>query len=188
MDIDYPSAHSMDSSWYAVDKNGHVALFITGAGGAMPNNAFSPENAEAMEEAGLEDELEHNLSEGQLPDREKLFVYETGMMDEGLADCYHREQKPKQPLHVDQLPPDVRQAVKAATFDTLDFNTAKVIQPVELTPCVTWDPAYLASDGRTVRPVAGREAEYADFAQELVGLTDELVVEGLAEGDEDEDE
>jgi hypothetical protein len=176
----------MDSSWYAVDKNGHVALFITGAGGAVPTNAFSPENAEAMEEAGLEDELEHNLSEDQLPDREKLFVYETGMMDEGLADCYHRGQKPKQPLHVDQLPPDVRQAVKAATFETLDFNTAKVIQPVELTDCGTWDPAYLASDGRTVRPVPGREAEYAEFAQELVG-DDNLVVEGLEDG-EDEDE
>ena len=47
MEPDFPAAHSMDSSWYAIDKNGHVALFDTGAGGAIPNGAYSPD-AEGM--------------------------------------------------------------------------------------------------------------------------------------------
>lgn len=32
----YPAAHSMDSGWFAVDDDGHVAHFDTGEGGAMP--------------------------------------------------------------------------------------------------------------------------------------------------------
>jgi hypothetical protein len=39
MDIDYSAAHSMDSTWFAVDKNGNVAVFETCEGGAMPENA-----------------------------------------------------------------------------------------------------------------------------------------------------
>lgn len=35
---DYPAAHSMDSGWFAVDKNGRIAHFSTGEGGAMPMN------------------------------------------------------------------------------------------------------------------------------------------------------
>ncbi|SRR5579885_2538181 len=57
MDADFPAAHSMDASWYAIDKNGHVALFITGAGGAMPNGAYSPEGAEMMAEYAEEEVL-----------------------------------------------------------------------------------------------------------------------------------
>jgi hypothetical protein len=34
-----PAAHSTDSTWYAVDENGEVALFDTGEPGAVPNNA-----------------------------------------------------------------------------------------------------------------------------------------------------
>lgn len=35
-DIDYPAGHSMDSAWFGVDKNGHVAMFETGEDGALP--------------------------------------------------------------------------------------------------------------------------------------------------------
>ena len=37
VNIDYPAAHSMDTSWYAVDADGHVALFTTGENGHAPN-------------------------------------------------------------------------------------------------------------------------------------------------------
>src|SRR5947209_16298751 len=43
MDADFPAAHSMDTSFFAVDKDGHVAHFSTGEAGAAPM------------EAGLED-------------------------------------------------------------------------------------------------------------------------------------
>jgi hypothetical protein len=33
---DYPAAHSMDTTWYAMDADGHVAELISGANGAVP--------------------------------------------------------------------------------------------------------------------------------------------------------
>src|SRR5260370_22461261 len=36
MDADYPAAHSMNTSWFAVDKDGHVACFDSGEAGAIP--------------------------------------------------------------------------------------------------------------------------------------------------------
>src|SRR5262249_11651267 len=155
------------SSWYAIDSKGHVALFITGAGGAAPNDAYSPEATEMMEELGEEVGEVEVLDAGRLPDQRRVFVYETGQWDECLADRYHRRKVPKNPLHVDELPSDVRWAIRGACFDTLDFSETKVFQPVELTECGSWDPAYLSSDGKTVKPVPGREKEYAEHIAEL---------------------
>jgi hypothetical protein len=36
MAADFPAAHSMDSCWFAVDRDGHVGFFTTGEAGAMP--------------------------------------------------------------------------------------------------------------------------------------------------------
>lgn len=36
---DCPVAHSMDTTWFAADSNGHIALFDTGENGALPTNA-----------------------------------------------------------------------------------------------------------------------------------------------------
>jgi hypothetical protein len=175
----------MDSSWYAVDKNGQVALFHTGAGGAVPHDAYSPEAGELLEDLDLDpatlEEMGVDVEEveeiaQQLPNHHRLFVYETGPMDECFSDRYERKQAPKVPLHIDELPPQVRQAVGGMRFDTLDFGQTKRFQPVELTECATWDPAYLADDGKTIKPVPGREKEYAEFVK---GCRDDLVGDGL---------
>lgn len=39
--VDYGAAHSMDTSWFAVDAAGHVARFDSGEDGAVPTNAAS---------------------------------------------------------------------------------------------------------------------------------------------------
>lgn len=36
---DFPAAHSMDTTWFAVDEAGHVAAFFTGENGYMPKSA-----------------------------------------------------------------------------------------------------------------------------------------------------
>jgi hypothetical protein len=46
--IDYPAAHSMDSAWFAVDRDGRVAYFSTGEAGAMPEDAA---DSDALDEA-----------------------------------------------------------------------------------------------------------------------------------------
>ena len=35
---DYPAAHSMDTEWFAVDADGHVAVFETGEPGPVPDS------------------------------------------------------------------------------------------------------------------------------------------------------
>jgi hypothetical protein len=43
---DYPAAHSMDTTWFAVDKDGHVAAFDSAEGGAVPNEALNDQQGE----------------------------------------------------------------------------------------------------------------------------------------------
>src|SRR3569833_2795058 len=43
---DYPAAHSMDTEWFAVDRDGYVAVFETGEAGAMPADAAGGEGSE----------------------------------------------------------------------------------------------------------------------------------------------
>ncbi|HJZ91059.1 MAG TPA: hypothetical protein VKE40_09315 [Gemmataceae bacterium] len=42
---DFPAAHSMDSAWFAVDRDGFVAYFYTGEAGAMPRVGYTGEEA-----------------------------------------------------------------------------------------------------------------------------------------------
>jgi hypothetical protein len=44
---DYPAAHSMDTEWYAVDADGHVAIFSSGEEGAVPEAAANDHDAPA---------------------------------------------------------------------------------------------------------------------------------------------
>src|SRR5262249_54905015 len=43
MDADFPAAHSMDTMWFAVDKDGRVACFDSGEAGAGPAGAVRTE-------------------------------------------------------------------------------------------------------------------------------------------------
>ena len=46
---DYPAAHSMDTTWFAVDADGHLAVFDSGEDGAVPEAVTS--DAECWEVA-----------------------------------------------------------------------------------------------------------------------------------------
>jgi hypothetical protein len=39
-DADFPAAHSMDTDWFAVDRDGHVGVFLSGEAGAVPTEAM----------------------------------------------------------------------------------------------------------------------------------------------------
>jgi len=47
---DFPAAHSMDSTWYAIDRDGHVAVFVTGESGCMPIEGYGDQIALHEEE------------------------------------------------------------------------------------------------------------------------------------------
>src|SRR5262249_52341649 len=48
MDSDYPCAHSMDTCFFAIDRDGHVAVFDTGEAGAVPVKALSGDSAYSL--------------------------------------------------------------------------------------------------------------------------------------------
>jgi hypothetical protein len=48
MDGDFPAAHSMDSCWFAVDRDGHVGYFSTGEAGAMPASGVNSDSANEL--------------------------------------------------------------------------------------------------------------------------------------------
>jgi hypothetical protein len=51
MDADFPAAHSMDTCWFAVDRDGHVGYFDTGEAGARPFDAlFEEDPSDVLEE------------------------------------------------------------------------------------------------------------------------------------------
>jgi hypothetical protein len=52
--MDVPAAHSMDSSWFAVDQDGAVAVFDTGEGGALPSADRFPKGGEAGGDDGID--------------------------------------------------------------------------------------------------------------------------------------
>lgn len=44
----YPAAHSMDTTWFAVDETGAIAVFSTGEDGAVPHSHREDEGAEFL--------------------------------------------------------------------------------------------------------------------------------------------
>jgi hypothetical protein len=170
---DYPASHSMDTCWFAVDEAGQVAAFETGEPGHVPageGNDVLDElyqllcGANPMDAEGWVEWNEHARALGVY-----CFSYPD---DYGiLAVPYERAAIPPLPLHIDQLPGHLRDRCREVCFATLRFDQCEVIQPVEFLRCVFYEGemigGYLASDGRTVRPVPGKEARFAEWAREF---------------------
>lgn len=265
MENDYPAAHSMDTCFFAIDRDGHVAIFDTGEAGAVPVDALSGDDADSMRQqlallprfgvihdrqgrvtpnrpsefnehrgafglpyptllflasldpvqeeiaAGRAVEVQANEGfavmfpemsealakrlhdsgaclgcswyfhdeerEGYSPDltARGLFSY-SHLTENWISGPYGRVRRPAQPIHVDQLPPRMRQAVKAMHFDSLSFAQTPYVQPIEHADCVSWESAYLDVTGKHIRPIPGKEAEYADAYDELADIGDNVEV------------
>jgi hypothetical protein len=48
MKTDFPAAHSMDTNWFAVDRDGHVACFDSGESGAVPTQIIDETGGESV--------------------------------------------------------------------------------------------------------------------------------------------
>jgi hypothetical protein len=268
MEADFPASHSMDTRWFAVDREGHVACFDSGEAGAVPSDAFAgedtyeacrrlagllPRNEAVQDLRGraladpegqggaphcyasdhdfrvlmfldsldpVRDDLNAGRAvevpategkavlwrrlpradhqrlhdsgacracfwhfgarteeeEGQYPDPARLgmFTY-SHLTDNWVSGPYGLQQRPAQPVHVDQLPPDIRKLVGRVTFD-LRFADTPRIQPVEHVPCESWESAYMDVSGKKIRPIPGKEDQYAEAYDELTD-NDEFEVE-----------
>src|SRR5690242_3867236 len=159
MDVDFPAAHSMDTAWYAVDRDGHVGFFDTGEEGHLPRGALTVDDASLPP---LPEEL-----------RDGLFTFYYGVNNGGedsayvfFIQPYARTSVPAQPLHIDQLPPRLREAYGRFRFDSLRFAEAEHVQPWEFAVCDGWGDsgaAYLTADLKTVRPCPGHERGFRAY-------------------------
>ena len=107
---DYPAAHSMDTDWYAVDADGHVAIFSTGEEGAVPesagNDQFSTRDLlDALPDVPYrlmdwlgEDSQEHHL---ELPSRKRKKGMGTVLLFLGSIDPLREK---LDPYRVDHAP------------------------------------------------------------------------------------
>jgi hypothetical protein len=171
--MDYPAAHSMDSVWFAVDADGHVALFSTGENGHIPmvgNAGDGFDDLRALEAAMGKPEGEEGEDLGFQAEKLGLFLYSHPDNMGDPIEAYERAQVPQEPLHIDQVPPALRTQFGKVRFRGLRFGETAVLQPLELYPCDCYDPdacAYLCADGKTVRPIAGEERHFPYFVKEL---------------------
>jgi len=59
--------------------------------------------------------------------------------------------RPRHPLKLGQLPPEVASVAEWVVFEGLCFADHPLLQPADHVPCATWGAPYLSADGRTVR-------------------------------------
>jgi hypothetical protein len=265
MQPDYPAAHSIYTCFFAVDRDGHVAIFDTGEAGAVPASALSGEEAyevrrqlatlprigviherkgratpnhpsEFNEHRGMlalpyptlmflasldpvRDEIAvgravevrasegvavlfqemsealakrlhdsgaclgcslyfHNEDDDSSPEiAARGFFSYSHLTENWISGPYGRVSRPAQPIHVDQLPPRMREAVKSMHFHSLSFAETTHIQPIEHTECVSWESAYMDVTGKNIRPIPGREDEYAEHYEEMDDIGGKVNVE-----------
>ena len=168
METDFSAAHSMDTVWFAVDSAGQVGMFDTGETGPAPRR---------FEQGDLREELRQLWSpageeKGDYWDTDFLcserglyyFLYPDNYDTLSPLSLYVCSIKPSLPLHIDQLPPDLRYLCREVSFD-LNFDQVERFQPLDFVACIPFDPnsvAYLGDDGKTVKPIPGKEKEFAE--------------------------
>jgi hypothetical protein len=285
MDTDFPAAHSMDTAWFAVDRDGHVAYFGTGEAGAAPFDAGLEDPDGVLRELGQTlprtdtlynfagaippgplgargehwsvavghsretlfflaslDPVREEVAGGQAvqvpvtggivavvitnptrplvqrlhdagaclscfphygrdpeddspwPAEHGLFHY-SHLCENWISGPYGLKEVPARPVHIDQLPPRLREAVGQFRFRSLCFAQAPHIQPIEHDVCVSWEPAYLTGDGLTIRPHTHNQVDpqmsyeevYREWADASGGWLAGIHIEPPAEGDKSND-
>jgi len=170
MEPDYPAAHSMDTTWYAVDAAGHVGVFSTGENGHAP--VGSKADGKYFLDRLYRDRRPNATADDYWPDEHLatelgFFLYDYADGYDPI-DVFERRVVPGRPIHVDELPPEIRAACKKTRLP-VQFAAAERVQPLEYFRCEYWYDedriGYLAADGVTVRPIRGRESRFAEFVR-----------------------
>jgi len=178
---DYPAAHSMDQTWFAVDQAGHVGVFFTGEDGPLPSGSYDAGNlidvlralrGESADQEDDDDDPDWDAMEEEAADR-GLFVYHYVGAFDPIIRPYSFRYMPGTPLHVEQLPPWIRRLFKATRFEGTLFPDSERIQIIEHSARIDIffyskdDVAYLADDQKTVRPIPGKEHLFAAFCEDF---------------------
>jgi hypothetical protein len=173
------------------DWTGHtqVLLFLEGLGPVrdllVPSLVAAPPSpfGHAVLITGLTEEMYRRIHEANscrgcfeiweqedLPARLGVFQYDHD--EYGISHPYRREHRPTRPLRVDQLPAELRATIERVRFDSICFAESPQVQPIAHMPCEVYNNAYLDLDGKTVRPIPGREEYYRDDYEMLAKNTE----------------
>jgi hypothetical protein len=152
--FDYPAAHSMDTTWFAIDKDGFVALMESEEEGAVPI-AYMREltNGEEIVDsltAHTGRKIELGRYNRVKPESLGLYGFTSNMFEfppsynpdgerpgdiQGIVPPYRRSATPENPLHVSELPPDLQVELKTLVFSDVAFRDIEWLQPVLNMPC-----------------------------------------------------
>jgi hypothetical protein len=80
---------------------------------------------------------------------------------------YERLAQPRRLLHIDQLPPALRQQIAQVRYRSLCFADTPSVLPLAHHAVLAYWPAYLDAATRTIRPVPGHERGYADVYEKI---------------------
>jgi len=151
MPPDFPAAHSMDTEWFAIDADGRVGSFWSGENGSVPHGAGT----------GALDHSDDRLEQGLY-----AYSYEIEYGYPMPLGVYRRgDPLPARPIHLYELPPNLRRQAGLICFPNVRFADADLVQPAEFYSCSWWgkSAAYLTSDGVTLRAMPEYEKEFFAF-------------------------
>jgi len=153
---DFPAAHSMDSDWFAVDKDGFVAMLTTNEEGAMPMKQEQGDGSEQLNEiaSALGCTLaEDNYGSGQ-PESVGLYSFHWNLDDgpydvaedpslgqdegDGPVMPYKRMAIPEKPIHISELPANIQRNLGKYVFKNIAFKDCEWVQPALYIPCQFW--------------------------------------------------
>lgn len=153
----YPGAHSMDTTWFAVDKDGYIAVMESNEEGAVPMDLVDQQGEDGNEilksmASSLSRKLEFNADRMSMPESIGLYSYwgvlsapnseaeiEEGENGESAAiGPYERQSIPQKPLHITEFTQEQIANLRLHKFENHSFAEDKFIQPALETECELW--------------------------------------------------
>lgn len=113
-------------------------------------------------------------------------VYEYEHLTENwTSGPYGKFRTPAAPLHVDELPPTLRDSIRQMTFTTLCFEDTNWIQPIEHSPCLLGrECSWIDAESKVISPIAGREEQFESWSEGCANLFADL---GLKKSEPEDD-
>ena len=125
-----------DWGWLACDREGQLALFVTGGQGPVPAQTLDPSYPEDVEDHLIDLPTMSDVNrvtswpDTEVPER-GVFLYDWNDRD----DAYELVLAPYRPRTLDQLPPDLAEAARSIRFSKIAFADAWLIDVRGHMPC-----------------------------------------------------
>lgn len=152
---DYPAAHSMDTDWFAVDKDGHVAMFSSQEDGPVPITAPQDGGGDVLERIATITGRTLETGQWEMPEPASIGVFNyQALLGEAPANAgigpedydednmailpYKLISRPDNILNIADLPADLQAELSTYRLADVSFAESAWVQPALHTPCQFW--------------------------------------------------